>query len=164
MNKRILIVGCPGGGKSTFAIRLAEAIGLPLYHLDNLYWRADRTHLSREELIERITPIMQTEAWIMDGNYNATMPLRVSFCDEVIMLDYPLETCLEGIRARCGKPRADMPWVETEPDEEFLAFIRAYPETSRPKVYALMAQHPEKTFTVFHSRADAEAYLAKVRR
>lgn len=162
MNQRILIVGCPGSGKSTFARRLAEQTGLPLYHLDNLYWKADRTHLTHEELIARLLPIMETDAWIIDGNYNGTMPLRVSRCDQVIMLDYPLEVCLEGIRTRCGQPRPDMPWVETEPDEEFLAFIRAYPETSRPQVYALMAQHPEKAFTVLRSREEAESYLASL--
>ena len=78
MSRRILIIGCPGSGKSTFARRLAEKTGIPLYHLDAIYWRADRTTLTREELIDRLLPIMAGDNWIIDGNYNGTMPLRVS--------------------------------------------------------------------------------------
>ena len=159
MRRRILIIGCPGSGKSTFARRLAEKTGIPLYHLDAIYWRADRTHLTREELIEHLLPIMAGESWIIDGNYNGTMPLRISYCDEVIMLDYPVEDCLAGVRARMGTRRPDMPWMETQEDPAFMDFIRAYPDTSRPKVYELMAQHPEKVFTVFRTREDAKRYL-----
>lgn len=159
MNRRILIVGCPGSGKSTFARRLAEKTGLPLCHLDAIYWREDRTYLTQDELIERLLPVMEGESWIIDGNYNATMPLRVSYCNEVIMLDYPVEVCLEGVRARIGTARPDMPWVETQEDPEFMDFIRAYPGQSRPKVFALMAQHPDKVFTVFRTREEADAYL-----
>ena len=159
MSRRILIVGCPGSGKSTFARRRAEKTGLPLVHLDALYWHADGTHLTREELIERLLPILESRSWIIDGNYNGTMALRVGYCDEVILLDYPVDVCLEGVRARMGTSRPDMPWVETQEDPEFMDFIRAYPQQSRPKVYALMAQHPEKKFTVFRTRAEADAYL-----
>lgn len=159
MSHRILIVGCPGSGKSTFARRLAEKTGIPLYHLDAIYWREDRTYLTHEELIQQLIPIMAQDSWIIDGNYNGTMPLRVSYCDEVIMLDYPAEVCLSGVRARIGTQRPDMPWVETQEDPELMDFIRAYPQQSRPKVYALMAQHPEKRFTVFRTRDESEAYL-----
>ena len=161
MNRRILIVGCPGSGKSTFARRLAEKTGIPLYHLDALYWRADRTHLTREELIDVLTPIMQTDEWIIDGNYNSTMPLRVGYCTELILLDYPVDVCLNGVRARMGTSRPDMPWVETQEDPVFMDFIRAYPDTSRPRVFALMADHPDKRFTIFRTRDDAERYLAQ---
>ena len=159
MSRRIRIVGCPGSGKSTFARRLADKTGLPLYHLDTLYWREDKTTLTRAELVERLMPILASDSWIIDGNYQGTMPLRVSYCDEVIMLDYPVDVCLEGVRARMGVQRPDMPWVETQEDPEFMDFIRAYPEEGRPAVYELMARHPEKRFTVFHNRDEAEKYL-----
>lgn len=161
MNRRILIVGCPGSGKSTFARRLADKTGLTLYHLDALYWRADQTHLTREELIDVLKPILQTEQWIIDGNYNSTMPLRLSYCTELILLDYPVDVCLQGVRTRMGTARPDMPWIETQEDPAFMDFIRAYPEQSRPRVYALMAAHPDKRFTIFRTRNDAERYLAQ---
>ena len=161
MSRRILVIGCPGSGKTTFAQRLAEKTGLPLFHLDSIYWRADRTHLTREELVDVLRPILAGPRWIIDGNYNGTMALRVEACEEVIFLDYPAEMCLAGVRARMGKPRVDMPWMETEEDPAFMAFIRDYAEQSRPKVLALMAAHPDKTFTILRSREEADAQLAR---
>ena len=160
MSRRILVIGCPGSGKTTFAQRLAEKTGLPLFHLDSIYWRADRTHLTREELVDVLRPILAGPRWIIDGNYNGTMALRVEACEEVIFLDYPAEVCLAGVRARMGKPRADMPWVETAEDPAFTDFIRRYATESRPKVMALMATHPDKTFTILRSREEAERLLS----
>lgn len=161
MKQRILVIGCPGSGKTTFAQHLAEKTGLPLVYLDSLYWRADRTHLTREELVDVLRTMLASPSWIIDGNYNGTMALRVEACEEVIFLDDPEEVCLAGVRARMGTPRADMPWVETEEDPAFMDFIRRYVTESRPKVLTLMAAHPEKTFTVLRSREEAEALLAR---
>ena len=155
------MIGCPGSGKTTFALRLAEKTGLPLHHLDSLYWRADRTHLTGEELTDVFRPILASPRWIIDGNYNATMPMRVEACEEVIFLDYPAEVCLAGVQARRGKPRPDMPWVETEEDPAFMDFIRRYATDSRPKVLALLAAHPDKAFTILRSREEADALLAR---
>ncbi|MBO6240045.1 MAG: hypothetical protein J6O61_04275 [Butyrivibrio sp.] len=46
--KKIIVVGCSGSGKSIFAGSLHDVTGLPIYHLDNLFWKADRTHISGE--------------------------------------------------------------------------------------------------------------------
>ncbi|MGN0747211.1 MAG: AAA family ATPase [Aristaeellaceae bacterium] len=162
MAQRILVVGCPGSGKSTLARRLAEKTGLPLDHLDSIDWRDDSTYLTREELVEVLRPILASPRWIIDGNYNGTMPLRAETCEEVIFLDDPVEVCLAGVRARLGTPRADTPWLEKEEDPAFMDFIRRYATESRPKVLALMAAHPDMTFPILRSREEAEALLARL--
>lgn len=158
--KRVAVIGCPGGGKSTFSRALRDRVGLPLYHLDAIYWRDDRTHLSREEFYPLMREIIAREEWIIDGNYNATLEWRISACDLLIFLDYPAEVCLEGVRARRGQKRSDMPWVEEGDDEEFLAFIRAFETESRPRILELMGRYPEKTVITFRTRAEADKYLA----
>ena len=160
--KKIIIIGCPGSGKSTFARALQAATGLPLYYLDMLYWNADKTTVSKEVFRGRLREILDTDAWILDGNYGATIEMRLEKCDTVFFLDYPTEVCLDGIRTRFGKPRADMPWVETEEDVEFLDFIKAFEAESRPKILTLLKQHPEKQVITFRSREEAEDYLQTI--
>jgi len=158
--QRIMIVGCPGSGKSTFARALRDATGLPLYYLDMLYWNADRTTVSKEVFRERLEAVLAQEQWIIDGNYGSTMERRMQACDTVFFLDYDTEICLEGIRARRGKPREDMPWIETDEDAEFVQFVRDYNEVSRPKVLALLEQYADKQIIILHSREEAEENLA----
>ena len=108
--QKALIIGSPGSGKSTFARALHEATGLPLIHLDNLFWNADKTNVEKEVFLARLEDALQRERWIIDGNYLSTMDKRLAACDTVFFLDYPVDVCLEGIRQRQGQPRPDMPW------------------------------------------------------
>ena len=157
--KRVAVIGCPGGGKSTFSRALRDRVDLPLYHLDAIYWRDDRTHLSREDFYPLMQKIIARDEWIMDGNYNSTLEWRISACDLLIFLDYPAEVCLEGVRARRGQKRSDMPWVEEGDDQEFLEFIRAFETESRPRILELIGGYPDKAVVVFRTREEADRYL-----
>ena len=157
--KKILIIGCPGSGKSTFARALKEATGLPLIHLDMLYWNSDKTTVSREVFDARLEEALAGDGWIIDGNFSRTMEKRLQGCDTVFFLDLPTEVCLESVRGRIGTKRSDLPWIETEEDAEFMDFIRSFPEKRAPEIRALLRAHPEVAQTVFHSREEMEEYL-----
>lgn len=157
--KRVIVIGCPGSGKSTFSRALRDKTGLPLYYLDMMYWNADKTVVEKSIFLDRLSAVLKREEWITDGNYSSTMEMRLIACDTVIFLDYPLEVCLSGIRERRGKPRPDMPWIEEAEDEEFLAFVRDYHEKQRPVVFELLRKYPEKEIIIFKDRKEAEAFL-----
>ena len=161
--KRIIVIGCPGSGKSTFSKALHQRIGIPLYHLDMLYWNKDKTTVDKSVFLERLSEVLQHNQWIIDGNYSSTMELRLQACDTVIFLDYPLELCLAGIRERQGKPRSDIPWLDTEEDEEFVDFIRNYNTQSRPQVIELLSQYPNKRIHIFTNRREADLFLTQLK-
>lgn len=161
--QKVMIIGCPGGGKSTFARELHRLSGLPLYHLDMMYWNADRTKVPREVFQERLEEALEQENWIIDGNYNRTLEMRMEACDTIFFLDYPLEVCLEGAQARKGTKRPDIPWTEGEDeavDEEFLQFIRSFQEESRPRIFELLEKHRDKEIYVFKSREEAAGFFS----
>jgi adenylate kinase family enzyme len=158
--RRVAVIGCPGGGKSTFSRVLKDATHLPLYHLDALYWKPDRTTLPKEEFYAIQQEIIEKDTWIIDGNYGSTMEWRVAACELLVFLDYPTDVCLTGVRARRGQARSDIPWVEEGDDEEFLEFIRTFETDSRPKILNLIEKYPDKTVLTFRTRAEADEYLA----
>ena len=157
--KRVIVIGCPGSGKSTVSRALHNKTGIPLYHLDMMYWNADKTTVEKSVFLERLSAVLEKDEWIIDGNYGSTMELRMVACDTVIFLDYPLDVCLDGIKERRGKPRSDMPWIETEEDAEFIEFIKNYNEQQKPKVLELLEKYSDKNIVIWRSREQADAFL-----
>ena len=160
--KKVIVIGCPGSGKSTVSRALHNKTGIPLYHLDMMYWNADKTTVEKSVFLKRLSDVLEKDEWIIDGNYGSTMELRMAACDTVIFLDYPLDVCLDGIRERRGKPRSDMPWIETEEDAEFIEFIKNYNEQQKPKVLELLEKYSDKNIIVFKSREQANEFLLQI--
>ena len=157
--KKVIVIGCPGSGKSTVSRALHNKTGIPLYHLDMMYWNADKTTAEKSVFLERLSTVLEKDEWIIDGNYGSTMELRMAACDTVIFLDYPLDVCLDGIKERRGKPRSDMPWIETEEDTDFIEFIKNYNEQQKPKVLELLEKYSDKNIIIFKGREQADTFL-----
>lgn len=159
-----MVIGCPGSGKSTFSRALHQITGIPLFHLDMMYWNSDRTTVEKAVFLKRLSDAIQQNAWIIDGNYGSTIELRLQACDTVIFLDYPLEICLDGIKERRGKARSDMPWIETEDkeDAEFIEFIKSYNTQSKPQIMDLLNLYSDKNIFIFNNRTEADEFLANL--
>lgn len=157
---KVIILGCPGSGKTTFAEKLHNITGLPLYHLDAIWHKPDKTHISREDFDGRLAEIFATPSWIIDGNYSRTVEMRLQQCDTVFLFDLPTQICLQGAAQRIGNGRQDLPWEETEFSPEFQKQIEDFPMENLPKIYTLLEKYRDgKQITVFHTRAEADAFL-----
>ena len=158
--KKVIVIGCPGSGKTTFAEKLQKKTGLPLFYLDAIWHRPDRTHISRGEYDARLAEILALDSWIIDGNYSRTIECRLSACDTVFLFDLPVEICLEGAISRIGKERYEMPWTDTELDPKFKEEIEQFPGKNLPAIYELLEKYKEnKTLVIFKSREAADAFL-----
>lgn len=161
--KKIIVIGCPGSGKSTFSRELSLLLGIEVYHLDMLFWNSDKTTVPKDEFLKRLGAVLEKDSYIIDGNFGSTMELRMSECDTVFFLDLPTEVCLESVRGRFGKARADMPWIETEEDAEFMEFIANFERDRRPKILELIEKYGKET-VVFKSREEVNEYIEKTRK
>lgn len=158
--KKVIVIGCPGSGKTTFAEALHKKSGLPLYYLDAIWHKPDRTHISREEFENRIAEIFKEEGWIIDGNYNRTIEARIRECDTIFLFDLPTEICLAGAVERLGKGRYDLPWIGDKLDDEFRESIERFDEESLPGIYALINRYGEgKRVVVFKSRDESNDFI-----
>ncbi len=160
--KKVIVIGCPGSGKTTFAEKLNRCTGLPLYYLDAIWHKPDKTHIPREDFDQRISEIFNTSKWIIDGNYKRTIEIRLKECDTVFLFDLPTEICIQGATERIGKGRYEMPWIETELDPEFKKFIEDFPKDTLPYIYELLEKYKtEKQIIIFKSREEADEFIKR---
>ena len=160
--KKIIVIGCPGSGKTTFAEQLSKKTALPLFYLDAIWHKPDRTHITREEFDGRLGEILARDCYIIDGNYSRTLERRIAACDTVFLFDLPTEDCLLGAISRIGTVRPDMPWVDNELDPWLKTEIEDFPKKVLPSIYSLLEKYADTVrAVVFKSRKEADAFLDK---
>ena len=164
MMQKVIVIGCPGSGKTTFAERLNIITGLPLYYLDAIWHKPDKTHISRENFDKSISAILNTAEWIIDGNYSRTLEIRLQQCDTVFLFDLPTEVCIQGATDRLGKGRYDLPWIDKELTPSFKQSIQDFPRNSLPRIYELIEKYSKnRQIIVFKSREDVDVFLKSIR-
>lgn len=164
--KKIIVIGSPGSGKSTLAKRLAKITGFPLLHIDRIYHIDNYNHISRDELLDRITNfITGKEAFIIDGNYSNTLSYRLEVADTVILFDLDTDICLDNVihRVEGGLPRDDIaPGFDNSIlDADFVEYVRSFRQERLPRIEALLAEYPVAVIRI-QSHADADLFLANL--
>ncbi|MCI7019362.1 MAG: topology modulation protein [Clostridiales bacterium] len=165
--ERILIIGCSGSGKSRLARKLGQKLGLPVIHLDQLWWTENWQNVTVEEFDSRLAMALNMDRWIIDGNYSRTMGVRLSQCDTVIYLDFSRWACLLGMCQRLlssrGKTRPDMPAGCPERFSwEFVKWIWDFNKNNRVRNYTYLAQAKHAQSVVLKNRREVKAFLDTV--
>jgi adenylate kinase family enzyme len=162
--KRVLVIGSPGAGKSTLAAELARRSGLPLYHLDQLYWQPGWIEPDLDQWRASLEALLDQPRWIIDGNYGGSLPARLRRADTVVDLQVPAWRCLARvlgrIRAHRGRVRPDMaPGCEERLDWRFLLDIACFPFTVRRRVDQRLAAFRGRRIRL-STDAEIAAFLA----
>ena len=163
--ERVIIIGCGGAGKSTLARKLGEKTGLPVVHLDQIWWSPGNwQHMDRAEFEAQLMTETEKPQWILDGNFRRTLEMRLEKCDTVIYLDYPRQVCLKNWMGRViknwGHARSDMgegcaEWF----DPEFARWIWNFNKNYREHFYELLNAQKDKQVYILKSRREVNKFL-----
>jgi adenylate kinase family enzyme len=159
----VAVIGCGGSGKTYLSQRLAAHLSVPLVHLDAEYYDRDWQPLPQEVFAARQRDLVAEPRWLIEGNYAATLPIRLVAADTLVFLDLPAPMCLLGIlqrrwRYRCGQHPDG---VYDRITWSFLAYVWGYRRSMRPRVRLLIAQHGQHLQVVtLSSRRQAARWLA----
>jgi adenylate kinase family enzyme len=162
--QRVAVIGAGGAGKSTFADRLGQLTGLPVIHLDQLFWRPGWEQTPREDWEALQSDLVAGDSWIMDGNYGASLALRLVRADTIVLFDLPRWLCLRRAVWRSLRNygrEVQAPGCPERLDREFLSWIWHFPERTRPRVLAAIDEHGQQaTLHRLYRPSDADRLLA----
>ena len=162
--KKILVIGCPGSGKSYFSKRLSPLLVIPVIHIDTIYWKEDGEHISREELIKEYDKIFKRDSYILDGNYKSTLYYRINYSDTIFFFDLPKDVCMEGLKQRGNKYRDDIPKILSKKSiDGLIKAIENFDSDDKPMILEEFKKHPEVNVITFHSREEADTYLKSLK-
>ena len=165
--ERIIIIGCGGAGKSTLARQLGKKLNIPVIHLDKLFWKPGWVEETPEEFDRKLAAELEKSRWIMDGNFNRTMPWRIGKCDAVIYLDFNRITCLWGVIKRNitnrGKVRPDMgEGCPEKIDWEFIRWVWNYNKNKKEHNYRLLNEATHAETIVLKNRRAVKRFLKTI--
>lgn len=165
--QRVAIVGSGGAGKSTVARELAASTGLPMHHLDTLFWRPGWEMTDDDEWAALQHRLVADDRWIIDGNYSSTLHIRLPAADTIVFLDLSRVLCTRRAAwrslRRWGERRADLaPGCDERFDLAFLRWVWNFPRDSRPKLVEAIRIHGGEGKRVVWLRrpADVTRFLA----
>jgi len=163
--KRICVLGNAGSGKSTFARALALRLGVPVYHLDAVFWRPGWRKSERPEFDFRARQLTLEDRWVMDGSFSSTLSFQLEQADAVVVLDVPRWVSLYSVVRRRianhNKTRADMaPGCPEKLDLGFLRWIWQGPQRTRRTLEQLQ-DYPHLELRVFKTREAAWNWLER---
>ena len=164
---RIMIIGCGGSGKSTLAQQLGQKLRLPVVHLDQLFWTPGWVSISKDEFGRVHVAALAEERWIMDGNFDRTIPKRLQRCDTVIYLDFSRFTCLMGVLKRVlttyGKVRPDMgEGCPERIDLDFLKWVCNFNKNKRERNYRLLKEAEGVRVIILKNRRMVKKFLSEL--
>ena len=141
--------------------------GLPLVHLDRMYWRPNWVEPSKAEWLKQLAVEVNEDAWIMDGNYGGTIAQRLEAADTAIFLDFPRWLCLwravKRVATEWGRRRPDMAdGCRERFDPEFFLFIWTFCKVHRPRLLQDLRKFRGDTI-VLRSPAEVRKFIERQR-
>ena len=163
--EKVLVLGCCGAGKSTFAKQLQRLTGLPLIHLDQEHWLPNWVEIDAPSFQKKVDILVKQPRWIMDGTFAGTLDVRLAAADTVIYIDFPAWKCLWRVVKRVwhynGRPRPDMPEGCNERwDWAFMHYVAVFNSVKKPRIFKkIEAVAAGKTVRIFKTDKEVAAYL-----
>ena len=168
LGKKIMVIGSPGSGKSTFSRQVAEITGLPLIHLDKHYWNFGWIETPKNEWLKKHEALISGDEWVTDGNYGGTIDIRLDKADTIILFDLNRRVCLlsyfKRVITNLGKVRIDMPEGCSEKfDFKFMIYIWNFPGSSGQRNKERIKKYNDKNIIIFTKRSESIKFLKELR-
>jgi adenylate kinase family enzyme len=177
VGRRIAVWGVTGSGKTTFAKRLGEALGLGVVELDAIRhargWDSTAFPEFREVLTQRLDAM--PDGWVVEGSYSAISDIYLSRIDTMVWIHLPFRTSFWRLLRRTvsrGARRTRL-YTPTGPRESLaLSFfsrrsilwfaLTSHPQAAERRRSRIAALRPEVRVYELRTPREVEAFVREV--
>ena len=170
--RRILVAGRPGAGKSTLAMQIAEAAGLPYVELDALHHGPSWT--PRPEFDHDVLALATSDGWVTEWQYPQARPVLAAHADLLVWLDLPVRVTMTRLSRRtvsrvrhrtelwAGNTEPPLRTIFTEPNH-IVRWAWRTRHDYRTLVPGARAANPGLALVHLRSQHEADAFLTTLR-
>lgn len=158
---KVAVIGCPGSGKSTLSAQLQKIVTIPLFHLDQYYFRPQWGKRSPEEFKTIHHNLCDQPEWIIDGTATRYFEYRAEQADIIIFCDIPQYICLWRTFKRAFQyfgrvfPFSAQGCPEKLPDREFLKYILTFNKEKKPEIQRIINKYKDtKKIFIINNNSD----------
>ena len=159
---RIMIIGKSGSGKSTFAIKLKQLLGIPIYHLDKYFFVDHWVERNYNEFIAIQNKMITESTWIIDGNSTKSYEMRYKRAELCIYFNFPLWRCYLRIVKRLfyKHPNIDdrAPNCHETIRWSLIKYLWGFENRVNPILQRLRATYPSVQFVELKSDRDVRLF------
>ncbi|MEU2408247.1 topology modulation protein [Streptomyces rubiginosohelvolus] len=163
--RKVAIVGCGGSGKSHVARELGRILDAPVTHLDAAFYDDEWNALPTDKFTDVQRELVAQPRWVIDGNYNSTLQVRLEACDTVVLMDVSTGAALYGIFSRQLRHGAGHKGngVHNRIHWGVIKYVATYRRKMRPRVMAKIEEFGSGTDVVLlANRRQTHRWLRKV--
>ena len=147
---RIMIIGRPGSGKSTFSFDLHQCLNIPLYHLDKIFFESSWKERKYKEFLDMQQQWVKSSSWIIDGNSTKSYELRYQRATHCLYFNFPRYLCYWRVFKRLWHKNPSIDDRAESCNEvvrwPLLKYMWDFDRRVKPKLEHLKNQYPQVTF------------------
>jgi len=147
-SSKILIVGCVGSGKSTYAKKISKKLKIPVYGIDEIVHDDELgVRRSLEEQKEIIDKINTNDKWIIEGALRKELYFLLEMADLIIMIDIDREIVEHRVITRYIKQQLGIEKIDYKVDNDFLEMMLGYVDKyyeTREDIFKILNKYKDK--------------------
>jgi len=159
--RRFALIGLPGSGKSTFAVKLGKLLNISVHHLDKHMFEPNGKKRDKQDFLAMQKDLVAEDSWIIEGCSFSTFEMRFARADVVIYFFLPRYVCFWRMLKRLFNYDKSFGGLR-KITAELVRYTWNFDREKRERIEELVKKYPALEYRIFRNQKQADLYLKEL--